>query len=72
MIGLEDLPTFEKAGMVIYQQMKVRCSMRLPPTLELFKARERVNDILTQGRDDDYNAQIDVSFIGNGTGFNAP
>jgi hypothetical protein len=32
-IGFEGLPNFSKAGNVIYKELKLRCSLRLPPTL---------------------------------------
>jgi Peptidase dimerisation domain len=69
-IGLEGLPTFEKAGNVIYQKLSIRCSMRLPPTLDSVKAKNRVIEILSEP--DNYNTEVQVSFVGNGTGFNAP
>ncbi len=49
--GLEGLPPFERAGNVVYKEMKVRVSLRLPPTLKADKATEIVREILTQKRD---------------------
>ena len=70
-IGMEGLPSFEKAGNVIYKEFKVRCSMRLPPTLNAEKAKSLLDQML-ESKDDTFNSQISLSILGAGTGFNAP
>ena len=71
--GFEGLPTFEKAGNVVYQQLKLRVSLRLPPTLASSKAAEIVKARLTEGVEDlTYNAQVEVIIAGAGNGFDAP
>jgi hypothetical protein len=47
-IGFEGLPNFSKAGNVIYQELKLRCSLRLPPTLQATKAAEIVRAKLSE------------------------
>jgi hypothetical protein len=56
-IGFEGLPTLAKAGNVVYKELKLRCSLRLPPTLHSTKAAEIVSKILNEKRDNEtYNA----------------
>ena len=52
--GFEGLPNFEKAGNVVYQTLKLRCSLRLPPTLNSEKAIEIVKAKLTEP--EEYNS----------------
>lgn len=68
--GFEGLPNFEKAGNVIYKELKLRCSLRLPPTLNSAKAAEIVKAKLTEA--EPYNSQVEVSIAGAGNGFDAP
>lgn len=68
--GFEGLPNFEKAGNVVYQMLKLRCSLRLPPTLDSAKAAEIVKAKLTEP--EPYNSQVEVVIVGAGNGFDAP
>lgn len=40
-IGMEGLPSTARAGNVVYKELKVRLSLRLPPTLDS-KDAERI------------------------------
>ena len=44
--GLEGLPSIENAGNVIHPMIKVKLSMRLPPTLDPNFASDKVIEIL--------------------------
>ena len=68
--GFEGLPNFEKAGNVVYQMLKLRCSLRLPPTLDSAKAAEIVKAKLTEP--EQFNSQVEVVIAGAGNGFDAP
>jgi hypothetical protein len=51
------LPPFNRAGNVIYKELKLRCSLRLPPGLDNKKAADIVREKLTEKREDEtYNA----------------
>ena len=47
MIGFEGLPTLEKAGNVVYQELKMKVSLRMPPTLKGEDASKVVIEKLT-------------------------
>ena len=68
--GFEGLPTFDRAGNVVYKELKLRCSLRLPPTLLATKAAEIVKEKLSQPND--FNAQVEVIIGDGGNGFDAP
>ena len=68
--GFEGLPNFEKAGNVVYQMLKLRCSLRLPPTLDPAKAAEIVKAKLSEP--EPFNSQVEVVISGTGNGFDAP
>ncbi len=73
MTGFEGLPPFAKAGNVVYKELKLRCSLRLPPTLHNQDAAKIVREKLTEKRDDEtYNAQVEVTIGEGGNGFDAP
>lgn len=55
-IGLEGLPSVEKAGNVIYKKMQCKVSIRLPPTLKGEDAAKIVKEKLTEKRDETFNA----------------
>jgi hypothetical protein len=62
-----------KAGNVVYKELKLRCSLRLPPTLSATKAAEIVKRILTEPRESEtYNAKIELTIGEGGNGFDAP
>ena len=71
-IGFEGLPPLSKAGNVIYKELKLRCSLRLPPTLTATKAAEIVSRILNESRPETYNAKIELTIGEGGNGFDAP
>lgn len=71
-IGFEGLPTLAKAGNVVYKELKMRCSLRLPPTLSATKAAEIVKSILNEKKEETYNAQVDIVIGEGGNGFDAP
>ena len=68
--GFEGLPNFEKAGNVVYQILKLRCSLRLPPTLDSAKAFEIVKAKLSEP--EPYNSKVEVVIAGAGNGFDVP
>lgn len=68
--GFEGLPNFSKAGNVIYKELKLRCSLRLPPTLLASKAAEIVRAKLSEP--EQYNSKVEISIGEGGNGFDAP
>ena len=67
---MEGLPPSDKAGNVIYSKFSVRCSMRLPPTLPHQQAVDTLTSLVLS--DPPFNAEIELTVLGAGTGFNAP
>ena len=71
--GFSGLPSLEKAGNVVYQELSIRTSLRLPPTLDQAIAAEAVKAVLTEKRDDEtHNAQVEVIIGEGGNGFDSP
>lgn len=71
--GFEGLPPFDRAGNVVYKELKMRCSLRLPPGLTAKNAGDIVRAKLTEKRDEEtYNADIEVIIGEGGNGFDAP
>lgn len=72
MIGFEGLPTLEKAGNCIYKELKMRCSLRLPPTLTNDKAEKILREKFMEEKDDTFGAQITFNVEASGNGLDAP
>lgn len=51
------------AGNVIYKDMTMRCSMRLPPTLAWEKANEILKEKLTQTSSDSFGAKLEYTLV---------
>lgn len=68
-IGMSGLPEAEAGGNLLSSGIKVRISIRLPPTLDRKEAEKMVTDILT--RDPPYNSKITVKCIASINGWAA-
>ena len=68
--GITGLSPVHRAGNVMIPEVKMRLSLRLPPTLDCVKAEEKLKEILETNPP--YNAHVTVSDIVSGSGFNAP
>ena len=71
--SFEGLPNFANAGNTVYKELKLKVSVRLPPTLNSEKAAEIVKNILNAKNDEHtYNADVEVIINEAGNGFDAP
>ena len=62
--GISGLPNdLAMAGNVIYKDMTMRCSMRLPPTLAWEKANEILKEKLTQTSSDSFGAKLEYTLV---------
>lgn len=68
--GLTNLSPVESAGNVMIPSISMRLSMRLPPTKNRNEAEKHLSEIL--GEKAPFNAQVEVSGISSGSGWNAP
>jgi len=69
-VGQDGLPPTAIAGNVIRPETTIQISLRLPPTLDAEKAFVRLKEIVE--KDPPYNAQVTLSKISAGYGWNAP
>lgn len=70
--GLEGLPSIERAGNVVYKELKCKVSIRLPPTMKGEVASKIIKEKLLEKKDDTFNAFIDLSNFNFGNGLDAP
>jgi len=71
-IGFEGLPSLENAGNVIYKELKLRASMRLPPTLNAEKANELLKEKFLEQKEDTFGALVEYSTVDKANGFDSP
>ena len=71
-IGFEGLPNFATAGNVVYKELKLRVSLRLPPTLTWQKASEVIKSKLEADGPETFGAKVEVTIDEGGNGFDAP
>ena len=72
-IGIEGLPTdINSAGNVIYKEMKLRCSMRIPPRISAKFVVDTLREKLTAEGPDTFGAKIEFTCVDAGDGFDAP
>lgn len=72
-IGFEGLPTnLSQAGNVVYKTLKLRVSLRLPPTLDSQQAAKIVREKLTLEGPDTFGAKVELTIDEGGNGFDAP
>ncbi|CDW75791.1 peptidase m20 [Stylonychia lemnae] len=71
-IGFEGLPTIEKAGNVLYQELRCKVSLRLPPTLSGEEAAKVVSAKILEERPETFGAKIDFQITSTGNGLDAP
>ena len=72
-IGFEGLPTnLSQAGNVVYKTLKLRVSLRLPPTLDSQTAAKVIREKLTQEGPETFGAKVELTIDEGGNGFDAP
>lgn len=70
LIGIEGVPDVKSAGNVTLPYIKVKLSMRLPPSCEAEKAAQLLKNILETNPPHQANVRFDIS--DSGSGWNAP
>jgi acetylornithine deacetylase/succinyl-diaminopimelate desuccinylase-like protein len=68
--GAEGLPPLDSAGNVLRPRTAVKLSLRVPPTMDVAAATERLTEILTA--DPPYGAKVSFHAEQGGAGWNAP
>jgi hypothetical protein len=69
-VGADGLPKFPMAGNVLRPETGIRISMRTAPTLDIQKAKKRMEEILTENPP--YGAKVEVKFMDAAPGMSIP
>jgi len=68
-VGMDGIPSTTKGGNVVHPRLTLKCSIRLPPTMEPKGCAEFVQEELT--RDAPYGAKVTVTNVQSYRGWNA-
>jgi hypothetical protein len=68
--GISGLSPVSTAGNVLIPELRLRLSLRLPPTFNKKLSEEKFTEILTQNPP--FGAHVTVSDVNAGQGWNAP
>ena len=71
-VAFEGLPNFDSAANVIYKELRMKCCVRLPPSLDAEKAKQVIHDKIMEKKPDTFNAEVELKFTSQGNGFDAP
>lgn len=68
--GIDGIPATKDAGNVLRPYTSMKLSIRIPPTLDLDKAKKVVTELIT--KDVPYGAQVTIDSIVTMSGWSAP
>ena len=69
-MGIDNIPNVKVAGNVLRPKTTLKLSVRAPPTLDVFSAREDLKKLLEENPP--YNAHVKCTINQTGPGWNAP
>lgn len=69
--GIEGIPSLEKAGNVLRPYTTVKCSLRLPPSLNETQTKEALKNFFDNVKVP-HNAKVSYEFLNYGSGFECP